>query len=311
MASKKMNKELQPKVAVLLAAYNGEKYIKAQIESILEQDEVYVHIFISIDSSTDRTLEICKAYQESSNRISILNEENKRFGSAGKNFFYLIGNANLEDYDFVALSDQDDLWLQDKLISAINELKKNNAKCYSSDVIAIWPKKNKKTIIKKSQPQRDFDFIFEAAGPGCTYVFSNNFIIEFKKFLKINLQEIEKIKLHDWLLYSYARQRNIKWIISNEPKIYYIQHGENLVGVNTGWTAAKKRIKQIFNGEWIEQVELIQKLTHATGNKSLKFFNKDEKLIKLKALLKVNSLRRSLKDRLALSIFLSILIIKK
>ncbi|OOH94013.1 glycosyltransferase, partial [Comamonas kerstersii] len=82
-----------PKVAVLLAAYNGEKYIQEQIESIVNQVDVDVYIYISIDASTDRTLEICQQLQKIYKNIFIINEGKERFGSAGKNFYYLIKNV--------------------------------------------------------------------------------------------------------------------------------------------------------------------------------------------------------------------------
>ena len=55
-----MNFPNKPKVAVLLAAYNGEKYIEEQIQSILDQKNIDIYIYISIDESTDKTLEICE-----------------------------------------------------------------------------------------------------------------------------------------------------------------------------------------------------------------------------------------------------------
>ncbi|MDE1554882.1 MULTISPECIES: glycosyltransferase [Comamonas] len=59
-----MNAIQLPKIAVLLAAYNGEKYIEQQIASILSQECVHVDIFISLDKSTDKTIDILKAIQK-------------------------------------------------------------------------------------------------------------------------------------------------------------------------------------------------------------------------------------------------------
>ncbi|BCP70870.1 glycosyltransferase [Enterobacter asburiae] len=72
-------------VAVLLAAYNGSKWVKQQIDSILKQSHVNVHIYISVDKSDDDTFELCKAYAEQDHRLTVL-DYGERFGGAGPNF---------------------------------------------------------------------------------------------------------------------------------------------------------------------------------------------------------------------------------
>lgn len=248
------------KVAVLLAAFNGEKFLRNQIESILKQKNVFVEIFISLDLSNDNSLLIINDLASKNRNINLL-PYGEKYGSAGRNFFRLIKDVNFLDFDFVAFSDQDDFWCEEKLLSAINELKENNAQCFSSDVIAYWPSSNKKIIIKKSQKQRKYDHFFEAAGPGCTYVFKRNFLMKFKSHLIRNWHLYEQIHLHDWSIYSYARNHDFLWFISSNPNILYIQHRDNLVGVNYGFKAKIKRLSSIINGDWISQVILVYKAT--------------------------------------------------
>lgn len=250
----------KPKVAILLAAYNGEKYIKKQIESIFNQKDVHLDIFISLDRSTDRSIEIINELCTSNQHIHFL-PYGERFGNAGRNFYRLIRDTDIGSFEYIAFSDQDDYWHQDKLIHAIKTIKEKNIECYSSDVIAYWPSEEKRQIIKKSQPQKEYDYIFEAAGPGCTYLFSRNFLENFKNFLLLNWEDSQEINLHDWYIYAYARSRGIKWHIDNIPKIDYIQHGGNLVGVNKGLTAYKNRIQLICKEIWIGQVIRIYNLT--------------------------------------------------
>ena len=90
-----------------MSTYNGEKYIKTQIDSILEQD--YREIFLAIrdDGSTDHTVEILKQYEEKYKNISVKQEENV---GVIKSFFELVQNAD-ENSDYYAFSDQDDKWL--------------------------------------------------------------------------------------------------------------------------------------------------------------------------------------------------------
>ena len=235
-----------PKVAVLLAAYNGEKYIQEQIESIVNQVDVDVYIYISIDASTDRTLEICEQLQKIHKNIFIINENKERFGSAGKNFYYLIKNVDFEEFDFIALSDQDDIWKPLKIIRGIQVLEKEQASGYSSDVECFWDDGSRKNkIIKKSYPQKKYDYYFEPAGPGCTYILTKN----FATILKGEISNLNHLPFHhDWYIYAFARKNNFIWHIDNMPNIYYRQHKKNQVGANIGFINKLQRIKIIKDG---------------------------------------------------------------
>ena len=83
-----MPAETMPKIAVLLAAYNGMQWIAEQIDSILNQEHVDVTIFISVDLSTDGTYEWCQALQVRNPKVVVLPYGDK-FGGAGKNWLIL------------------------------------------------------------------------------------------------------------------------------------------------------------------------------------------------------------------------------
>lgn len=110
------------KIAVLLSAYNGEAYIKAQLDSILSQTEQAVCILVRDDGSTDRTAEILKAY-ESAGDITLISGENLGFKES---FHQLLLCA--PEADYYAFSDQDDLWLPDKLSRAVSRLAEKDGK---------------------------------------------------------------------------------------------------------------------------------------------------------------------------------------
>lgn len=254
-----------PKVAVLLAAYNGEKYIQEQIESIVNQVDVDIYIYISIDASTDKTLEICKQLQKIYKNIFIINDGKKRFGSAGKNFYYLIKNIDFEEFDFISLSDQDDIWKPFKLIRGIQVLKEEKASGYSSDVECFWDDGSRKNkIIKKSYPQKKYDYYFEPAGPGCTYILTKNFSI----ILQREIQNSTNLPFHhDWYIYAFARYKNFNWFIDNHPNIYYRQHSKNQVGANIGFKNTLKRINLLRNGIYKTHHN---EILHAIQNKQAK-----------------------------------------
>lgn len=252
------NISYRPRIAVLLAAFNGMKWIKEQIESILNQQDVHVHIFISIDLSSDGTELWVEELAATEKRVEVL-PYGAQFGSAGKNFFRLMADVKFDYFDAVALADQDDIWMPHKLKSAIATINKENVNATSSDVIAFW-ENGKRRVIKKSYPKRKFDHFFEAAGPGCTYVLECNSAKILQKFIQNNPEKIAKIMHHDWFIYAFYRGTGFKWCIDTNPTMLYRQHSNNQVGVNIGLKAYLERLKIVKNKEYRGQVEQIVKI---------------------------------------------------
>jgi rhamnosyltransferase len=241
-----------------MAVYNGADWLPKQIESILSQANVSVTLFISIDQSTDDTELQLSKIQSDEPRIKILPME-PRFGSAGKNFFRLLRDVEISHFDYLALADQDDIWLPDKLQRAHEMICANNASGYSSSVTAFWHNGRIK-YVNKSKPQTQWDFLFEAAGPGCTYVLSNKLALALQNFIFINWIEVQKITFHDWLLYAFARANNHLWIIDRRPGMLYRQHERNSLGANVGLRAFYYRLVNILNGWYISESSSIARL---------------------------------------------------
>lgn len=246
------------KVAVLLAAYNGMKWIDDQINSILNQEGVLVTIFISVDTSTDGTEHHISKLAEANTNIRLLPIGN-RFGGAAKNFFYLIKFVDFSNFDYISLADQDDIWNKDKLKRAIYSIKQKNVDAYSSNVMAFWQSGALK-LINKAQKQKDFDFLFEAAGPGCTYILKQNFAQRLKECISHNWEVIQGVNLHDWFTYAYARANGFTWFIDSVPSMLYRQHANNQVGINSGWKAFRYRLLKLSDGWGLEQSLLIAKI---------------------------------------------------
>lgn len=251
----------RPSVAVLLAAYNGIQWIEEQVQSILAQVYVDIHIYISVDLSTDGTFEWCVQFAETNENVSVLPLE-ERFGGAAKNFYRLIRDVEFSGYDFVAFSDQDDIWLPKKLFHATSMINKQNIDALSSDVIAFWDD-GREQLVKKSFDQKKYDYLFEAAGPGCTYVFSAAGLEVFKSFLEANWEGVNKVGLHDWMLYAFYRKHKLKWLIDDTPLMRYRQHASNQVGFNSGIKAYQKRLKLVKDKWYRHEVE---KITHLVGS---------------------------------------------
>ncbi|VVO62161.1 hypothetical protein PS862_00876 [Pseudomonas fluorescens] len=245
----------RPKVAVLLAAYNGMQWIEEQLASILCQSAVDITVHISIDPSTDGTEAWCAAYAALHPGVTVLPAAG-RFGGASRNFFRLIRDVAFDGYDFIAFADQDDVWHTDKLQRATHAIQVHQVDAYSSNVTAFWPD-GTMHLLDKAQPQVKWDFLFEAAGPGCTYVMSKSLAVSLKASMLDNWQQLQEVSLHDWYCYAFARSHGYRWYIDPEPSMNYRQHERNQVGANKGLSPLIARYKTIHDGWWFNQVQLI------------------------------------------------------
>lgn len=104
---------MKEKVAILMATYNGEKYISQQIDSIIKQTYTNWSLFISDDGSTDKTMDIVSKYVEQyPDKIFVIQGEKEKHG-AKENFDFLL--QNVKGYRYYMFSDQDDVWLENKI----------------------------------------------------------------------------------------------------------------------------------------------------------------------------------------------------
>ena len=283
-------------IAVLLAAYDGEKYIRTQLDSILNQINVDVSIFISVDKSSDYSLSIVQEYAKLFPKIVTILPYGIKYGSAAKNFFRLIMEVDLSQYDYVALSDQDDIWESDKLSHGIKEICKYKSSALSSDVIAFWPD-GKEKILRKNYPQTKYDYLFESAGPGCTFILKYDLVSQLKLDLIKNKAKLDLIWMHDWFIYSYARQKGFKWVIDKNPLIRYRQHASNEVGARSGWHPFIYRVRKILNVSGIDNVLKQSRFLEQTELEPIKLLLKGDFISHMKLLILSRFCRRKLTDK--------------
>lgn len=246
------------KILILLATYNGARWLPEQIDSILRQRNVDVRILISDDLSADNTWIWLQELAKNDCRVKLL-PRNEKFGRAAKNFYHLVEMADIAEADFFAYADQDDLWEQDKLIRQIELLEAGGYDGVSSDVEAFW-ENGKRVRIVKSQKQRKLDFLFESAGPGCTFLMTPWLISELKRLLATPELKVHDIGLHDWLTYAVCRTAGKKWFIDTFPTVRYRQHANNELGANKGIRALRSRLKKISAGWYYAEVLKISKV---------------------------------------------------
>lgn len=249
--------------AVFLAAFNGMSFIEEQIKSILFQTNVSVQIFISVDQSSDGTENYLAEWAVSEPRLTLL-PFGQRFGSAAPNFYRLFRDVDLTGFDCLSFSDQDDIWHLDKLWRSHCSMMEKLAFGYSSNVTAFWPS-GKTYLVNKAQPQRSLDFMFEAAGPGCTYVLKNSLALSIQKMVREADTCLLRVEYHDWLIYAFARANNYPWVIDDVSSMQYRQHANNQIGVNVGWRSYLLRVRKTLGGHGFEQSLLIAGLVYVSS----------------------------------------------
>jgi rhamnosyltransferase len=287
--------KINPRVAVLLAAYNGKPWLQRQVDSILAQNSIDVTIFVSVDRSDDGTEYLIDQISLSKSKIIVL-PHGKKFGAAGPNFFRLISDVNFFSFDYIAFSDQDDVWYPNKLSRAFKNMAFSSAEAYSSNVTAFWPD-GRKVLINKSQPQVKWDYLFEAAGPGCTYFISKKLALEIQAFIIHNEKKMQKIAMHDWFLYAFARTKKYHWVIDHHPSLLYRQHSRNEVGANLGLRAFVTRAIKVLNGWAFAQSALIADLLGVSKYQPVKTWLSGSRLSYLKLAINFWDCRRRLRDK--------------
>lgn len=239
------------KVQVLLSTYNGEKYLKEQIESILKQEEVEVSLLIRDDGSKDHTIEIIK---ELAKHTKITYYIGENMGPA-RSFMDLVNKS--ASFDYYAFADQDDVWEPKKLISAICmlEQKEGEPSLYLS---ALQIVDENLQAIEMKQVEGNFSLegeIIRNFATGCTQVFNKKLCDIIKTYSPTYLI------MHDsWITrVCYAIGGNV--IIDKNSYIKYRQHSSNVLGYHDeGWQKLKRQFKIAFQDKISMRVKIAEEL---------------------------------------------------
>jgi rhamnosyltransferase len=265
-----------PKVAVLMATYNGEKYLRQQMDSILEQENVDVSVFVRDDHSSDTTTGIINEYVERTGKVFLLTPKPAQL-RVTKNFYSIVKEIDLSGIDYMAYSDQDDIWLPGKMAAAIKALDNNGADAYASNLLhggtdgrIMQERSAIKKIIqylfsRKSSTQTSYDHYFEAASAGCTLVLKKSAAQYFQKRVQEIYDIIPSDTSHDWSTYAITRIGGFKWCIDEHAYIIYRQHAENAYGANIGIGGIGKLLEWFTSGRYRMHILMIDNLYNNTG----------------------------------------------
>ena len=262
-------------VDILLATYNGEKFIRQQLDSIINQSFKNWNLIIQDDASSDHTLDILLEYQEKyPKKIKVFTKKNNT-GSPSHNFFSLI---NFSKNDYVMFSDQDDIWLPNKIkltldnmIKAEKKYDKNTPLLVHTDLKVVDENLNiiNDSLFKYQNMNCNRDKINNLLAQnivtGCTTMINKSLINLIDKKIMVD----QNIIMYDWFLALMACAFG-KIIFVPKQTILYRQHKSNQVGAKKV-TTFKFMINKICN---LKKLKLSIKDTYNQAKSFLEIYQK-------------------------------------
>jgi glycosyltransferase involved in cell wall biosynthesis len=226
-----------PQVDVLLATYNGGKFLSEQLDSILCQEFVTVRIVVSDDCSTDTTLKILESYRRNHPNIELVTGPGQ---GPSANFFSLLEYAKA---NYIALSDQDDIWEPNHLIESVNALRASEgvSAMTFSNIRVLTNFKYRYTHVKVDwlpQPKNRF---FENLAHGCTIVMNKKLVDSIRGRYPKNAI------MHDFWIYLVASSIGRVILIKNVT-VNYRLHGSNVIGISR--KISMRRIQNLAQHSW-------------------------------------------------------------
>ncbi|WP_240141379.1 glycosyltransferase family 2 protein [Nitrosomonas sp. HPC101] len=243
-ADQVVNQE-QPKVAILLCSYYGQRYLAEQLDSFAAQSYSNWEVWVSDDGSADSTRAILEEYRQKwpAGRLTIFTGPVKGFAA---NFISLSCKVD-SGADFYAYSDQDDIWEAGKLERAVNLLK-----TVSDTVPALYCSRTRLVDANNNpiglsplfpRPPGFSNALVQSIGGGNTMVFNDG----ARKLLCEAGEDLSVIS-HDWWLYMVVTGCGGQVLYDRLPTTRYRQHDHNLVGVNNTWPARFTRARMLWQG---------------------------------------------------------------
>ena len=234
------------KINILMSTYNGEQFLAEQIKSIQKQIVKDWILYIRDDGSSDRTPEIIQQYAQKDSRIIFINADNRENFGVIKNFYTLLKHSKADYYFF---SDQDDIWLEDKLAVTLAEAEK-----YSNDkpLLVYTDLKivdRELNVLHESMIKTQSDH----ANTKLVQELTENTVTGGTAMINHALAELwtttDNLLMHDWYLALIASALG-HLVYLDYPTELYRQHDANVLGART-WS---KRMKN-----WLKPHKLVEK----------------------------------------------------
>jgi glycosyltransferase involved in cell wall biosynthesis len=262
-------------IYILLATYNGEKYLDAQIKSIQSQTIDDWTLFIRDDGSTDRTRSLISEYAANDKRIKIISDDKNNLGVV-RNFSVLVQQALKNNAGYIFFADQDDVWFPNKITDSIKKIKEledtspsgapvliHTDLCVTDNELnTVSPSFIQHMAIRRPESQQLNVLLLQNFVTGCTTCV-NRHLLELSSPLP------ERIMMHDWWFALVAATFGRIGFIP-EATIYYRQHSDNVAGAN-------RLSKQMLSMSFEDKINSLRFATRGL----LKTFEQAGKLLRL------------------------------
>lgn len=231
------------KAVIMMATYNGERYLRDQLKSLSAQTFRDWDLYVSDDGSTDRTIDILKSFQEKDGRLKEIIENHGQHG-AYNNFFNVMYHVKQLDkqYDYFFYCDQDDIWIQTKLENEIKTLAQIDgpALCYSDlELINSDGKRLHKRMgeITDIQLHNKYNIFFSYRYIWGTTM-AHNLALWNLVYIDPDINNRFNIS-HDNYVGKYAAIYG-KIIFISSPQVLYRRHGDNVSGIPGKYNIVKR-----------------------------------------------------------------------
>ncbi|MBM7642424.1 glycosyltransferase family 2 protein [Streptococcus loxodontisalivarius] len=234
------------KVNILMSTYNGEQFLADQIKSIQAQSFTDWTLLIRDDGSSDRTPEIIASFVAEDDRIHFINADNRENYGVIKNFYTLL---KYEKADFYFFSDQDDIWLENKLALTLERAQKES----QDKPLLVYT--DLKVVNQDLEVMNDSMVRSQShhANTRLAEEITENTVTGGTALINHALAELwtsyEDLLMHDWYLALIASAMG-KLVYIDQPTELYRQHESNVLGART-WS---KRMKN-----WLIPHKLVAK----------------------------------------------------
>lgn len=247
------------KIQILLSAYNGESYLREQMDSLLKQTWPDLEILVRDDGSTDQTSVILQEYERQYANVKVFSEENIGLVDS---FFRLL---DWSDADYIAFCDQDDVWMEQKVERAVAALERvQGPAMYCGNKMLVDAQLREIGSSDQGGIRPGFgNALIENIATGCTMLLNRELTEKIKGHIP------RKAILHDWWCYLVASYYGTV-VYDSTPYIYYRQHGNNQVGGSAGLMdeiAAKRQYLQKSHGRLKAQLLEFHRLHHGNEKK--------------------------------------------
>lgn len=262
-------------VYILLATYNGEKYLKEQLDSLFRQTYQNWTLWIHDDNSKDNTVSIIKNYKNKyPNKIKFLDDDIST-GGAKENFSYLLNNID-KDFDYIMFCDQDDVWIKNRVELFVNRMEIEEQKNQElplvvfSDLTVVDDRLNviSQSMIKSQKLNPTIANFFSLLK--CQNVITGCAMMLNKKAFEVSTPIPKNILMHDWWI-GLITAKYGKNIFLDERTILYRQHGGNVVGAKS--ITLTKIIKVIFSKKLFADYIGIKNMITYVDNENFSFMS--------------------------------------